>query len=50
VAAGLGYTSPLWAGALVTLVGLAVLVAATLAPGGEFARRPEGERPAVAAE
>jgi DHA1 family inner membrane transport protein len=50
LAAGLGYTSPLWAGAVVTLVGLAVLVAATLAPGGEFARRPEGERPAVAAE
>ncbi|HEY5857188.1 MAG TPA: MFS transporter [Aldersonia sp.] len=37
LAAGLGYTAPLWAGAAVTLAGLAVLVVATLAPGGEFA-------------
>ncbi|MDO8150780.1 MFS transporter [Isoptericola sp. b408] len=39
IAAGLGYTSPLWAGALVTLAGLAVLLVAGRAPGGELRRR-----------
>lgn len=36
LAAGLGYTSPLWAGAAVTLAGLAVLLVAVRAPGGEL--------------
>ncbi len=39
LAAGLGYTSPLWAGAAITVVGLVVLVIAAKAPGGEL-RRP----------
>jgi len=39
IAGGLGYTSPLWAGALVTLAGLVALVIAGLAPGGELRRR-----------
>ncbi|MEV5000692.1 MFS transporter [Nocardioides sp. LML1-1-1.1] len=38
LAAGLGYTSPLWAGAGVTALGLVVLLVAVRAPGGE--RRP----------
>ncbi|MFI6577197.1 MFS transporter [Nocardiopsis sp. NPDC050513] len=38
LALGLGYGSPLWIGALITFVGLLVLVGAFLAPGGEFAR------------
>jgi DHA1 family inner membrane transport protein len=38
LAAGLGYTSPLWAGAAVTVGGLLVLLVAVFAPGGEFAR------------
>jgi len=38
IAAGLGFTSPLWAGAAMTLVGLVVLVVAVRAPGGERAR------------
>ncbi len=38
LAAGLGYASPLWAGAAVTLVGLAVVLVAVRLPGGEFAR------------
>ncbi|KQW08288.1 MFS transporter [Leifsonia sp. Root4] len=46
LAAGLGYTSPLWAGAAVTAGGLLVLLVAVFAPGGEFARRA---RPAPAA-
>ncbi|WP_084800280.1 MFS transporter, partial [Promicromonospora kroppenstedtii] len=37
LAAGLGYTSPLWAGALVTLAGLVVMVVAALVRGGERA-------------
>ncbi|MFI6425825.1 MFS transporter [Promicromonospora sp. NPDC050880] len=53
LAAGLGYTSPLWAGAAVTLVGLVVMVVATLVRGGErvVARTgaAAGERPAVPA-
>ncbi|WP_017580844.1 MFS transporter [Nocardiopsis valliformis] len=36
--AGLGYTSPLWAGALITLVGLAVIAVAVRLRGGEYAR------------
>ena len=35
LAAGLGYTSPLWAGAAVTLVGVVVMAVAMVAPGGE---------------
>ncbi|GGR50700.1 DHA1 family inner membrane transport protein [Nocardioides luteus] len=35
LAAGLGYTSPLWAGAAVTAVGVLVLLVAVRAPGGE---------------
>lgn len=38
IAAGLGYTSPLWAGSVVTVVGLLVLLAAVRLPGGEFSR------------
>ncbi|MFI2487911.1 MFS transporter [Promicromonospora kroppenstedtii] len=53
LAAGLGYTSPLWAGALVTLAGLVVMVVAALVRGGERAEartaRREPERPAVPA-
>lgn len=36
LAAGLGYTSPLWAGAAITAAGLVVLVLAARAPGGEL--------------
>ncbi|MDN6386773.1 MAG: MFS transporter, partial [Corynebacterium sp.] len=42
LAAGLGYTSPLWVGAAVTAAGLALFVAASRARGGEFARTPGG--------
>lgn len=38
IAAGLGYTSPLWAGAGITVIGLAVLLIATRAPDGEHAK------------
>ncbi|PPF44759.1 MFS transporter [Pseudoclavibacter sp. AY1F1] len=41
IAAGLGYASPLWAGAAVTLAGLAALLIAGVMPGGELRR---GER------
>lgn len=37
LAAGLGYTSPLWVGAGVTVLGLALLLVATRVRGGEFA-------------
>ncbi|GLW35698.1 MFS transporter [Actinoplanes regularis] len=37
--AGLGYTSPLWAGAAVTVAALLVYLLATRLPGGEFAAR-----------
>ncbi|GAB6899051.1 MFS transporter [Kineosporia succinea] len=37
LAAGLGYTSPLWAGAGITLAGLAVFAIASRVRGGEFA-------------
>jgi DHA1 family inner membrane transport protein len=46
LAAGLGYTSPLWAGAAITALGLVVLVVAAKAPGGEL--RPAGAVPAAA--
>ena len=36
--AGLGYTAPIWAGAGITLLGLAVLAVATVLPGGEYHR------------
>ncbi len=45
LAAGLGYTSPLWAGAAVTVGGLIVLLVAVFAPGGEFARRAPSRTP-----
>lgn len=38
LAAGLGYTSPLWAGAGVTALGLVVLLVAVRTPGGERRR------------
>lgn len=38
LAAGLGYTSPLWVGAGITALGLVVLLAAAVGRGGEFAR------------
>ena len=41
LAAGLGYTSPLWAGAAVTLAGVAVMAVAMVARGGERAVRTE---------
>ncbi|MFC7505804.1 MFS transporter [Nocardioides sp. CPCC 206347] len=40
LAAGLGYTSPLWAGAGVTGLGLVVLLVAVRAPGGERRTAP----------
>lgn len=43
ITAGLGYTSPLWAGAAITLAGLAILLVADLAPGGELRRRVTAE-------
>lgn len=47
LAAGLGYTSPLWAGAGLTALGLVVLLVAVRAPGGE--RRPASLPVAAAA-
>ncbi len=44
LAAGLGYTSPLAAGAVVTVVGLAVMIVAAAVPGGELAARRERRR------
>lgn len=38
IAAGLGFTSPLWTGAAMTLVGLIVLLVAVRARGGEWSR------------
>jgi DHA1 family inner membrane transport protein len=38
LAASLGYTAPIWAGAAVTLAGLAVFVVAAFLPAGEFHR------------
>ncbi|MGW8566319.1 MFS transporter [Isoptericola sp. NPDC055881] len=51
LAAGAGYTSPLWVGAAVTLAGLGVLLLAVRSRGGELARphQPEPERATVAA-
>lgn len=46
LAAGLGYTSPLWAGAAVTLVGVVVMAVAMVAPGGERTTA-RTERPAA---
>ncbi|MBB2948520.1 DHA1 family inner membrane transport protein [Actinoplanes lutulentus] len=42
LAAGLGYTAPLWAGAAVTLAGLIVFGIAAVLPHGEFTRTPVG--------
>ncbi|MFD6446422.1 MFS transporter [Promicromonospora sp. NPDC060204] len=50
LAAGLGYTSPLWAGAVVTLAGLAVMVVAVLVRGGERGERAAARRQAVGEE
>ncbi|MFJ6415622.1 MFS transporter [Paeniglutamicibacter sp. NPDC091659] len=41
IAAGLGYTSPLWAGAAITVAGLLVLLVAVRVRGGEFAKHHE---------
>lgn len=38
LAAGLGYTSPLWIGAAITLAGLALFLLATRVRGGEYSR------------
>lgn len=38
IAAGLGYTSPLWAGAAITVAGLLVLLVAVRVRGGEYAK------------
>ncbi|MBM7369057.1 MFS transporter [Gordonia hydrophobica] len=38
LAAGLGYTAPLWVGAAITAAGLLVFGVATTLPGGEYAR------------
>lgn len=43
ISAGLGYTSPLWAGAAVTAAGLAVYLVAIRLPGGELARSATDE-------
>lgn len=49
LAAGLGYTSPLWAGAGVTALGLVVLLVAVRARGGEHApRKPLARQPQAA--
>lgn len=48
LAAGLGYTSPLWAGALITLVGLAVIAVAVRLRGGEYARPAPAPEPVEA--
>ncbi|AJT42364.1 MFS transporter [Psychromicrobium lacuslunae] len=42
LAAGWGYTSPLWAGAVVTLCGLVVFLLAARAQRGEFSRNEPG--------
>jgi len=47
IAAGLGYTSPLWAGAVITAAGLAVLLAAVRIRGGEFSRPAATPGPAA---
>jgi DHA1 family inner membrane transport protein len=47
ITAGLGYTSPIWAGAGITLVGVAVMAfAAAAAKRSSVGRRPEAEVPA----
>ncbi|MCO7274783.1 MFS transporter [Cellulosimicrobium cellulans] len=53
IAAGLGFTSPLWAGAAMTAVGLVVLLVAVRARGGEWSRAvrpPHDAAPAPAPE
>ncbi|MBE9925794.1 MFS transporter [Cellulosimicrobium cellulans] len=54
IAAGLGFTSPLWAGAAMTAVGLVVLLVAVRARGGEWSRdarpTPRDAAPAPAPE
>ncbi|MEA5456499.1 MFS transporter [Sinomonas sp. JGH33] len=49
LAAGLGYTSPLWAGAAVTFAGLLVYLGAAFGRGGEFARESSRDPGAVGA-
>ncbi|MDF2806785.1 MAG: transporter [Cellulosimicrobium sp.] len=49
IAAGLGFTSPLWAGAAMTAVGLVVLLVAVKARGGEWSRAVRPPRDAVPA-
>ena len=48
LAAGLGYTSPLWAGAAITALGVVVLVVAAKARGGELSSTPVVPTPAPA--
>lgn len=43
IAAGLGYTSPLWAGAAITVAGLLVLLVAVRVRGGEYAKNQAPE-------
>jgi DHA1 family inner membrane transport protein len=51
LAAGLGYTSPLWAGAAVTVAGLVAYLVAALVRGGELAgRRPAPTAAGLAAD
>ncbi|MDF9876588.1 MFS transporter [Cellulosimicrobium cellulans] len=49
IAAGLGFTSPLWTGAAMTAVGLVVLLVAVRARGGEWSRAVRPSRDAVPA-
>ncbi|RLP73335.1 MFS transporter [Mycetocola tolaasinivorans] len=50
IAAGLGYTSPLWVGAAMTLGALLVLMVAGRLRGGEFARARAAAAPVTPAE
>jgi MFS transporter, DHA1 family, inner membrane transport protein len=50
LAAGLGYTAPLWAGAVVTAAGLAVLLVAARVRGGELSRNRPTARELVLAD
>lgn len=47
IAAGLGYTSPLWAGAAITVAGLLVLLVAVRVRGGEYAKNREPAQASV---
>lgn len=47
IGAGLGYTSPIWAGAAITVLGLVALLAATAHERRAAARRPQPAEPAT---